>query len=123
MTGVWPGKTQCVVMLTFDLDGVSAILNRDPGAATRPSVLSRAEFGPRVGVFRILDLLAKYDIPASFFVPGYSAERHENAVRQMASRGHEVGHHGYMHEPPATLDRQEEEEILATLVGYTTQAQ
>ena len=112
MTGIWPGNIQCVVMLTFDLDGVSAMLNRDPQAANRPTALSRAEFGPRVGVFRILDLLDKYEIPASFFVPGYTAERNEDTVRKMVSRGHEVAHHGYMHEPPASLEPEQEAEVL-----------
>ncbi|MCI0437754.1 MAG: polysaccharide deacetylase [Chloroflexi bacterium] len=112
MTGIWPGKTQCVVMLGFDLDGVSGLLYRTPEAANHPSVLSRAEFGPKVGVFRILDLLDRYEIPASFFVPGWIAERNEDTVRDIARRGHEVGHHGYMHEPPASLSPEKEAEIL-----------
>ena len=112
MTGIWPGSSRCVVMLTFDLDGVSALLNRDPSAAKRPSELSRAEFGPNVGVFRIMDLLDKYDLPASFFVPGYIAERNENTVQDITRRGHEVGHHGYMHGPPSTLEPEQEADIL-----------
>ena len=62
MAGIWPGETQCMVMLTFDLDGVSALLNRDPEMARRPSVMSRNEFGLNVGASRILNLLDKYDI-------------------------------------------------------------
>ena len=112
MTGIWPGDTQCVSILSFDLDGVSPWLNRDPESINRPSALSRAEFGPNVGVFRILDLLEKYNIPASFFVPGYIAERNEETVKEIVRRGHEVGHHGYMHEPPATLEPDEEAAIL-----------
>ena len=112
MSGIWPRDTRCVVMLSFDLDGVSGLLYRDPGAAARPTALSRAEFGPKVGVFRILDLLDRYDIPASFFIPGYVAERNEDTVREIVRRGHEVGHHGYMHEPPASLEPREEAEIL-----------
>ena len=112
MTGIWPGDTNCVVMLTFDLDGVSGLLNSDPSAADRPAEMSRAEFGPNVGVFRIMDLLDKYGLEASFFVPGYIAERNEDTVREMVRRGHEVAHHGYMHEPPTTLDPEQEAEIL-----------
>ena len=112
MSGVWPGATRCVVMLSFDLDGVSALLNRDPGAARRPSTMSRFDFGPKVGVFRILDLLDRYDIRASFFIPGYIAERNEETVREVARRGHEIGHHGYMHEPPASVGPEEEQAIL-----------
>ena len=112
MTGIWPGDTRCVVMLTFDLDGVSALLYGDPSAAQRPAEMSSAEFGPSVGVFRIMDLLDKYDLPATFFVPGYTAERNEETVRDMARRGHEVAHHGYMHETPNTLDPEQEAEVL-----------
>ena len=112
MAGIWPGNTRCVAMLGFDLDGASGLLRRDPEAARRPTLLSKAEFGPNVGVFRILDLLDRYGIPSTFFIPGYIAERNEETVRDIVRRGHEVGHHGYMHEPPATLEPQEEEEIL-----------
>ena len=45
MSGIWPGNTKCMVMLTFDLDGVSALLNRNPDAADQPSVMSRNELG------------------------------------------------------------------------------
>ena len=112
MAGIWPGNTKCVVLLGFDLDGASGLLRRDPQASKRPTVLSKAEFGPNVGVFRILDLLDRYSIPASFFVPGWIAERNEDTVRDIIDRGHEIGHHGYMHEPPATLEPHQEEEIL-----------
>ena len=113
MAGFSPGNSRCTVMLTFDLDGVSAQLNRDPTAVKRPSELSRAEFGPNVGVFRIMDFLDKYDLKASFFVPGYTAERNEATVQEITRRGHEVGSHGYMHEPPATLEPGQEEEVLS----------
>ena len=112
MSGIWPGSTRCVVMLTFDFDGPSPFLNRDPGVAKQPSVLSRAEFGPRIGIFRIMDLLDRYAVPASFFVPGWTAERNEDTVRELVRRGHEVGHHGYMHEPPSSLQPEEELEVL-----------
>ena len=88
-------------MLTFDLDGRTLALNRNPDAEQHPTVLSMSDFGPKRGVWRILDLLDEHQIPASFFVPGYIAERNEDTVREIVRRGHEVGHHGYMHEPPA----------------------
>jgi len=99
-------------MLTFDLDGVSALLNRDPDAVKRASVMSRNEFGLNVGASRILDLLDRYDIPATFFIPGYTAERNVEIVKDIARRGHDIGHHGYFHEPPATLPPGEEQAIL-----------
>ena len=112
MAGIWPGNTRCVVILSFCLNGASGLLRGDPQAIKRPTLLSRVEFGPNVGVFRILDLLDHYGIPSTFFIPGYTAERNEETVRDIIRRGHQVGHHGYMHEPPATLEPQQEEEIL-----------
>ena len=123
MSGLWPGNTKCVVMLTFDLDGVSALLNRNPDAAQLPSLMSRNELGIRVGARRIIDLLDRYNIPATFFIPGYTAERNEELVREIHSRGIEIGAHGYMHEPPATLEPDEEQRVLdkamAILQGIT----
>jgi peptidoglycan/xylan/chitin deacetylase (PgdA/CDA1 family) len=125
MSGIWPGETRCVVMITFDMDGPSATLNRNPELEDQPSVMSMGEFGPNVAVPRILDLLDDLDIKSTFFVPGWVAERHEDTVRDVANRGHEIAHHGYLHEPPATLlgDGEEGEvldhgsEILERITG------
>ena len=105
MSGIWPGDLRCVAMLSFDVDGVSGALNQNPDSARLPSFMSAREYGPSVGAPRILDLLDKYDIKASFYIPGYVAETHEELVLDIQRRGHEIGHHGYMHEPPATLTR------------------
>ena len=112
MSGIWPGDTQCVAMLTFDVDGVSSWIRRDPNFAQLPSLMSMAEYGPAVAAPRILDLLDTYDIKGSFYVPGYVAETHVDLVKEIVRRGHEVGHHGYMHEPPASMTAEEEEETL-----------
>ncbi len=112
MSGIWPGNTQCVALLTFDVDGVSSWLRRNADFARLPSLMSMAEYGPSVAAPRILDLLDRYDIPASFYVPGYVAETHVDLVREIVRRGHEVGHHGYLHEPPASLTAAEERETL-----------
>ena len=112
MTGIWPGATRCVVLLTFDLDGESSLLRRYPEAEKHPSLFSTAQFGPRVGVFRILDLLQRYGIRSTFFIPGWIAERNEETVRLIHRRGHEIGHHGYLHEAPSSVEPEEEAAIL-----------
>ena len=112
MTGIWPQGIQCVALLTFDVDGPSASINRNPDAVNMPSLMSMGEYGPNVATPRILDLLDRYDIKGSFFIPGYVAEGHEDLVRDIVGRGHEIGHHGYMHEPPASLDPVQELEVL-----------
>ena len=112
MSGIWPGDTQCVVMLGFDVDGVSSWLNRNPDYEKLPSLMSMAEYGPSVATPRILDLLDAHSIKASFYVPGYVAETHVELVKEIDRRGHEIAHHGYMHEPPATLSPDQENEVL-----------
>ena len=63
-------------------------------------------------------MLARYNIPSTFFIPGWVAERHPEAVKAVVSGGHEVGHHGYLHEPPGTLAcREEEASILDRASG------
>ena len=123
MSGIWPGDLRCVVVLGFDVDGVTGAIIRDPETARLPSLMSMREYGPSVAVPRILDLLDKYEITATFYVPGYVAETHQQLVLNIKEKGHEVGHHGYMHEPPATLSKEQEGEVLdkgtAILQGIT----
>ncbi|MBS1877954.1 MAG: polysaccharide deacetylase [Actinobacteria bacterium] len=59
--------------------------------------ISHQRFGPEVGVPRILALLAEYDLPATFFVPGETALRHPGAVERILADGHEIGHHTHRH--------------------------
>lgn len=112
MSGIWPDKLRCVVMLTFDVDGVSGAINQNPDSARLPSFMSMREYGPSIATPRILELLDDYDIKASFYIPGYVAETHEKLLLDIRQRGHEIGHHGYMHEPPATLTRPQEAAVL-----------
>ena len=112
MSGIWPGEVRCVVMLGFDVDGVSGAINRNPDSARLPSLMSMREYGPSVATARILRLLDDYRIKASFYIPGYVAETHEPLVLDIKESGHEVAHHGYMHEPPATLSKEQEEDVL-----------
>ena len=112
MTGIWPGDVRCVVMLGFDVDGVSGAISRNPEVARLPSLMSMREYGPSVAVPRILDLLDTFEIKASFYIPGYVAETHQAMVVDIGQRGHEIAHHGYMHEPPASMTRRQEEEVI-----------
>ncbi len=107
MTDAPPGATVC---LTFDFDAISLWIG--PFGATSPSMISRGEFGV-VGVRRILRLLDREGIRATFFVTGHTAETYPDAVRDIVAAGHEIGHHGYLHENPVALEtRHREEEVL-----------
>jgi peptidoglycan/xylan/chitin deacetylase (PgdA/CDA1 family) len=101
------------IMLTFDLDAETGALAIDLNNANRPGVLSVGQYGPRVGVHRILRLLEEEDIPATFFVPGWVIDKYPAALEAIVKAGHEVAHHGYTHQPPASFaGRAEEEEAL-----------
>jgi len=100
------------VMLTFDVDGESLWLNRDPQNAERPVALSQGRYGPLTGVPKITRLLARYGIQATFFVPGWIAEQYPDMVKALVAEGHEVGHHGYRHEWLTRIEPAQEEPIL-----------
>lgn len=94
----WPGGFRAAVALTFDMDAESVMLAADPALAERTSLMSHQRYGPVTGVPRLLWILAERGVKATFFIPGYSAERHPDAVTQVLEAGHEIGHHGYLHE-------------------------
>ena len=94
-----------IVCLTFDFDALSGFIAR---GLTTPTPISRGEFGA-VAAIRLLDLLKRYQIPSTWFIPGHTIETYPEACRRVADAGHEIGHHGWTHVPPANLSREEEE--------------
>lgn len=98
-----------IVCLTFDFDAISGFIAR---GQTSASWRSRGEFGPRVGAPRLLALFAKYGIRTSWYVPGHTIETFPEAVGKVVEAGHEIGHHGWTHRPPASLTREQEEAEL-----------
>lgn len=104
----WPAGKAAAAAFTFDVDAESAVLWGNDAVAARMSVVSHQAYGPLVGVPRILDLLERHQITATFFVPGHTAHRYPDAVRAIVAAGHEVAHHGYLHEPPAQLTLEQE---------------
>lgn len=97
------------VCLSFDFDAISLWIG--PMRAKSPSMISRGEFGA-VGVLRILALLEREAIPATFFVTGHTAETYPAQTRAIAEAGHEIGHHGYLHENPIDLFPEDEERVM-----------
>ncbi len=96
-TASWPGGHRVAVSLTFDLDAEAGVLGEGEQYARRLTTLSEARFGVTRGLPRILAMLARHGIRATFFVPGYTAQLHPGAVAAILDGGHEVGHHGHMH--------------------------
>lgn len=97
-----------IACLTFDVDAEAPILVHGRRYAENLGVMSHQRFGPHVGVPRILDLLAEYRLPATFFVPGLTADLHPETVGAIVASSHEVAHHSYAHFAP--VDQSEDEE-------------
>jgi peptidoglycan-N-acetylglucosamine deacetylase len=104
----WPDGARVAVALSFDVDQETTSL-RD--GRTSPALLAQGEYGSRAGVPRILKLLERYDIPASFYIPAVSALLHPDDVRRIAQAGHEVGLHGWIHERNSTLAEADERQL------------
>src|SRR5262249_22660101 len=105
----WKHGARCAVTLSFDVDGETPWIYRDKALADRPLHMAMGAYGPKTGVPRILKLLDRYDIKAGFFIPGWIIERYPDLCQDIVRRGHEVGHHGYLHEKPFYLGSREEE--------------
>jgi peptidoglycan/xylan/chitin deacetylase (PgdA/CDA1 family) len=104
----WPHGNRVAVALSFDVDQETGSL-RD--GRTSPALLAQGEYGSRAGVPRILKLLARYAIPASFYIPAVSALLHPDDVRRIAEAGHEVGLHGWIHERNSSLAEADERQL------------
>lgn len=108
----WPDNRQAAVAITFDVDAETGVLGEWPEAASRLSVMTHQAYGPRTGVPRLLRILERHGVRATFFVPGMTAELHPDAVCAIRDAGHEIAHHGYMHERVTAATEEQEEGIL-----------
>jgi peptidoglycan/xylan/chitin deacetylase (PgdA/CDA1 family) len=104
----WPGGARCAVALSFDSDHETNEL-RDGGESI--GRMSWGQYGARVGVPRILSLLKRLDVPATFFVPAVAALLHPDEQRRVIAEGHEIGLHGWIHELNSILPEADERDL------------
>ena len=97
-----------LVCVTFDFDAMSGMISR---GLTTPTPISRGEFGA-VAIPRIVALLQKYGVKATFFVPGFTLETYPAQCESILAAGHEIAHHGWTHLPPNDMTREQEERGL-----------
>jgi peptidoglycan-N-acetylglucosamine deacetylase len=105
----WPGGARCAVTLSFDSDHETSDL-RDGGNSI--GRLAWGQYGNRVGVPRILKVLEKYRVKASFYVPAVTALLHPDEQRQVVAEGHEIGIHGWIHELNSVLPHEAERDLM-----------
>jgi peptidoglycan-N-acetylglucosamine deacetylase len=94
----WPEGIRAAACLTFDVDAESPILFEYPESAEWLDVMSHQAYGARTGIARLLRILDRRRLRSTFFIPGYSAERWPAICRAIRDAGHEIAHHGYLHE-------------------------
>lgn len=109
----WPNGNQCAVVFSVDPDAESGLVYTKPDeAATRLDGMEERRFGPRVGVDRVLRLFEQYDVPSTWFIPGYTIVHHTEVVKRIQASGVELGAHGNVHEPPHELDAAAERRVM-----------
>ena len=106
---VWPQGARCAFAVSFDCDHECFELGAGGTAIGR---LAWGEFGRRVGVPKVLAVLRRHDVPASFFVPAVCAMIDPDEPSRILDAGHEVGMHGWIHENNSLLDAATERELM-----------
>jgi peptidoglycan/xylan/chitin deacetylase (PgdA/CDA1 family) len=114
LKGPWPNGAKIAVGLSFDVDNATATLST---GNLDYEILSRGEYGAIDGLPRILKILDRQQIPASFFIPAASAVLHPKIVTdiQNATEKHEIGVHGWIHERLPLLNNEQEEQRMLNL--------
>ena len=112
---VWPGGARVAVLLSFDVDNETVQGLRDGTVSIGP--LSQGEYGHRVALPRVLDLLRREGIPASFFFPAWSLKIAPHQAGMIQESGlHEIAVHGWIHERNSALDGETELRLLQQAV-------
>lgn len=100
----WPGRARCALFPGFDVDSESVWLGGDRANDGRLVTLSYGGYEARVGIPKILELLARHGVKATFFVTGWTVDAHPGACEAILKAGHEIAHHGYLHLRPEPGD-------------------
>ena len=113
----WPNGARVAVLLSFDVDNdtISIARNENPSIGA----MSQGEYGARVGLRRVVDLMDQHQIPASFFIPAVSLIVQPDMVDIIQESGrHEFGVHGWIHELNTELDAETERELVSRATNY-----
>ncbi|MBL1118064.1 polysaccharide deacetylase [Streptomyces sp. 110] len=110
------------VLLTFDMDAELLWTARDPAGADKPVWVSQGHYGPKVGLPRILALLRRYGVTATFFVPGQVVERYPAQIEAILEAGLTIEHHSHTHAWSENLGEEQEAEEFQLAADAITRA-
>lgn len=107
------------IALTFDFDGESTVYYRRKDFDNQAPALDTGlrQFGPLVGMDRILDVAKQVDIPLTVYVPGRIVDKYPDNCRRIVAAGHEIALHGYDHERWGELSAEEEVDVMRRSVA------
>ena len=109
----WPNGARCAVCFSFDFDAESLLhLYYPEDSRRRISMSSTLRYGARIAIPRIVEIWKHYGMRQTVFVPGWCIETYPEAVDLLLKDDHELAHHGYLHERPNQLSRDDEERVL-----------
>jgi peptidoglycan/xylan/chitin deacetylase (PgdA/CDA1 family) len=96
----WPNGARCAAAITFDCDADTLLHIAYPDTAyKRVSGLSFLRYD-HIAIPRIVEAFEELGIKQTFFVPAWCIEQYGEYLRPLVDGGHEIGHHGYLHESP-----------------------
>ncbi len=109
----WPNGAKCACAITFDMDADSLIhIARPEDSFDRLYPISMGRYGPTVALPRILETYRRMEMKQSFFIPGWCLETYPETVEAILKEGHEIGHHGWIHEDPIVTKGAAQEEAF-----------
>lgn len=109
----WPNGARCAVCFAFDFDAESLLhLYYPQDSRRRINLSSSLRYGARVAVPRIVEIWRHFDMKQTMYVPGWCVETYPDAIKALVDDGHEIGHHGWLHERVNQLSAEDEERVL-----------
>ena len=109
----WPGGARCAVCFSFDFDAESLLhLYFPQDAARRVTLASALRFGAHVAIPRLVEICRHFGIKQTVFTPGWCVEQYPEAVALLVEHGHEIAHHGWLHERPNQLTAEDEATVM-----------
>lgn len=115
----WPNGARCACAITFDMDADSLIhIAKPQDGHQRLYPVTMGIYGPTVAIPRILETYRKFGLKQSFFIPGWCMEQYADTVELILKDGHEIGHHGWIHEDPVATAGNQREWIEKALDAY-----
>ncbi|QPC94565.1 polysaccharide deacetylase [Mesorhizobium sp. INR15] len=105
----WPNGARCACSISFDMDADSLIhIARPRDGFNRLYPITMGRYGPTVAIPRILETYRRLGLKQSFFIPAWAMQQYPQAVEAILRDGHEIGHHGFLHEDPTTITQSEQ---------------